>query len=94
MAQLDKLRVRFPATPRQASNLKKSQRVSLKLADDGKTVAAVIERLGETVDAKSGTLEVHVVIDNSAGEVRSGVRCLLDVDADHTADDNSVAASR
>ncbi len=92
LAQLDKLRVKFPATPTQAANLKKDQRVSLELADGGGSVPAIIERLGATVDAKSGTLEVHVVIDNADGAVRSGLRCLLDVDADHSnADRNSVA---
>ena len=83
LAQLDKLRVKFPAMPRQLQKLSENQQVKLQLADTGKTIDATIERIAKTIDAKSGTVEIHAVIDNSQSTIRSGARCMLTVEADY-----------
>ena len=82
LVQLEQLRVRFPATPEQAAHLSEGQSVELILPDVDKDVRGRIQRIAPILDAKSGTLEVNVVIDNPARGLRSGTRCLLKVEGD------------
>lgn len=85
LVQIDQLRVRFSMSPAQASNLQVDQAITVLLSDSGQNVPARIERISPLVDAKSGTLEVHVVIPNQQRLYRSGSRCLLELDVLHTA---------
>lgn len=85
LVQIDKLRVRFSLTPAQAAHVQLDQAVSVVLPDSDQQIAARIERISPLVDAKSGTLEVHVVIPNQDRQIRSGSRCLLELDAHHAA---------
>ena len=95
LVQLDKLRTRFSATPEQAAKLRVDQQVNIRLSNDKGDVPAVVERVSPVVDAKSGTIEVHVVIDNADQKLRSGTRCLLEVnDAKDPADSFAKNISR
>ena len=77
LVQLKKLRVRFPLTPVQITQLSEDQEVALSLPDVNKKVRGRIQRIAPVLDAKSGTLEVNIVINNENGKLRSGTRCLL-----------------
>jgi len=81
LVQLDKLRTRFSASPEVAASLKPNQKVQVTLTQSDKKIDAVVERISPVIDAKSGTLEVHVVIDNKKQKLRSGTRCLLEVES-------------
>ena len=39
-----------------------------------------MDRISALIDAKSGTLEMNVVVHNADEALRSGTRCLLDID--------------
>ena len=80
LVQLDKLRTRFSASPEVAASLKPDQKVQVTLTQSDKKIDAVVERISPVIDAKSGTLEVHVVINNEKQKLRSGTRCLLEVE--------------
>lgn len=77
LVQLDRLRTRFAATPKQASTLKVGQTVQIALEDDDQDASGKVERISPIVDAGSGTVEVLVLIENPNQRVRSGTRCLL-----------------
>ncbi len=77
LVQLHKLRVRFPVTPEHITQLSEDQVVALSLPDVNKKVPGRIQRIAPVLDAKSGTLEVNIVIKNENGKHRSGTRCLL-----------------
>lgn len=91
LVQLEKLRVRFSVVPELAQSLYVNQSVQVILSKKER-VDAVLERIAAVVDAKSGTLEVHVVIDNAQGKYRSGVRCTMEIEA--KANPGVLAASR
>lgn len=91
LAQLNRLRARFSATPGQVASLRKNQKLNLILAETNERIPATVERIAKTIDAKSGTLELHVIIDNANHLLRSGSRCLLDVE-DGIGSANSLAA--
>jgi RND family efflux transporter MFP subunit len=91
LVQLEKLRVRFSVVPELAQSLYPNQSVKVILSKTER-VDAVLERIASVVDAKSGTLEVHVVIDNARGKYRSGVRCTMEIEA--KANNSALAASR
>lgn len=92
LIQLDRLRTRFSATPEQAANLRINQQVTVQLVNEKKEISATVERVSPIVDAKSGTIEVHVVMDNSQQALRSGTRCLLEVD-ESPANGNAMAGT-
>lgn len=94
LSQLDRLRVKFSATPNQVAKLKEDQTLQLALAATNERIEGKIERISQTIDAKSGTVEVHVVINNDRDQVRSGARCLLELETDHTDESITQNASR
>ncbi len=80
IVQLNMLRARFSVSPRQAENLESGKAVQLTFPDSGdKPALANVETISPVMDAKSGTVQVTVLIDNSDGQIRSGARCLLKV---------------
>lgn len=81
LVQLSRLRSRFPANPSQAARLRVNQRVRLLLPDTNEALEGSVERIAPVMDAKSGTIEVQVLIDNADRRWRSGSRCLLEVDS-------------
>ena len=94
LVQLNKLRARFSATPEQAATLYPNQPVKITLTQSDQLINAVVERISPVVDAKSGTVEVHVVMKNQNRKLRSGIRCLLEVEVTETADSSSLASAR
>lgn len=93
LVQLDQLRVRFSVSPEQAATLYPNQPLKITLSQTDEEVNAIVERISPIVDAKSGTLEIHVVMKNKDRQIRSGVRCLLEVEETETAD-TSLALAR
>ncbi len=82
LVDLDRLRAKFPVSIRQASGLRAGQEVNVSLPDLGKRVPAKVEVVAPVADAKSGTVQVTVAIDNREGQYRGGARCLLQLPDD------------
>lgn len=81
LVQLDKLRIRFPLPPTVATRLQPSQPITVTLPDlISRQVSGKIDRIAPLIDAKSGTVEVTVVINNADQQLRSGTRCLLSLE--------------
>ena len=80
LVQLEQLRVRFSTRPDQAARIHSGQSVKLRLAENNQVVDGKVDRVSAVMDAKSGTLDIHVVIDNAHGKLRSGARCLFSID--------------
>jgi RND family efflux transporter MFP subunit len=77
VVQLDRLLVRFYLLESTVTQLSKDQRVSLMLrvGDRQQQIAGTIRFVSPVTSADSGTARVDVVIDNAAGEYRSGSHC-------------------
>jgi RND family efflux transporter MFP subunit len=80
LVQLDQLRVRFSVTPAQAAHVRVGQAVEIVLPDFKERVRGTVDRISALIDAKSGTLEMNIVIHNAGAVLHSGTRCLLDID--------------
>ncbi len=96
IVKLDRLRARFSASPQMARGAKPDQHVVVQLAESRKQLPAIIERISPVIDAKSGTVEIHVVIENPDLTIQSGLRCFLDLNANPAgiASRNSTGADR
>ncbi|MCA9150385.1 MAG: efflux RND transporter periplasmic adaptor subunit [Planctomycetales bacterium] len=79
VVQLDRLRAKFPVDPATAAQLTLGQSHEVEFVDSGNRVPAVVETISPVIDAKSDTVLVTVVIDNSEETLRSGARCVLNV---------------
>ncbi len=77
VVQLDPLRVKFPTSVASASALHQDQVLQVQVPDLQRSLTATIEVISPVLDAKSGTVQVTCVIPNGGGELRSGMRCLL-----------------
>jgi RND family efflux transporter MFP subunit len=77
--QLDKLRVVFTIPTSQVSRLKVNQSVPLAFPNSGQKAAGKVEFISPVSDAESDTVRVKVLIDNSQGKYRCGVRCTLNL---------------
>lgn len=80
LVSLDMLRVKFPMTVAQTLSMQEGQYLEVSLPEIQGTATAVVEVVSPVLDAKSGTVQVTCLIDNSEGKYRSGMRCLFDVD--------------
>lgn len=76
IVQIDRLAANLFLSPACALGLKAGAESAL-LLDDRDKVAATIEFVSPVTDPASGTVRVKFVIDNAAGQHRSGVRCAL-----------------
>jgi multidrug efflux pump subunit AcrA (membrane-fusion protein) len=79
LVQLDQLRIRFSAVPDQTARIRPGQSAEMCLAENSQPIHGTVDRIDAVMDAKSGTLDIHVVIDNTHGQLRSGMRCLLSI---------------
>jgi RND family efflux transporter MFP subunit len=79
VVDLDRLRIKFPATAEQTTEFSAGQSVEVLLAETEERVSGIVERIGAIMDAKSGTIEIDVVLDNPQHLIRSGRRCILEV---------------
>ena len=81
IVKLDRLRARFSASPQVARNARPDKHVVVQLTESGKQLPAIIERISPVIDAKSGTVEIHVIIENPDLTIQSGSRCMVDLNA-------------
>ncbi|MEM7457713.1 MAG: efflux RND transporter periplasmic adaptor subunit [Planctomycetota bacterium] len=81
VVRLDTLRAGFHIPTSRATRMKQGDTIDVLFRDSGERVTAEIEYVSPITQADSGRVEVDVLIDNSHGELRSGVRCLLLVDS-------------
>lgn len=71
---------RFFLPHREARRCRPGSGVTIHLRERGGTVAGRVIRAGRTVDPTTGTLEVHALVENDTGELRSGLVGSLDPD--------------
>jgi RND family efflux transporter MFP subunit len=77
VVQLDPLRVVFSLPTAYAAKLSGGDGVDLELPESGAKLHGKVELVTPVTDAESGTVRVKILIDNSGGAYRCGVRCLL-----------------
>ena len=76
VVQIDKLTANLFLPPACALALKTGGTATL-LLDDREKVSATIEFISPITDPASGTVRVKFMLENAAGQLRSGVRCAL-----------------
>lgn len=91
LVQLSTLRVNFSVSASQSFALKSGEKLKVQLPELGRnaTATATIDIVAPVFDAKSGTVKVACILNNSQGKIRSGMRCLLELPTDNS----SVAAT-
>jgi RND family efflux transporter MFP subunit len=72
VVQIDRLLVNLFLSPGRAAMLKVGAKTDLLLGDDAKPASGTVEFISPVTDAASGTVRVKFVIENPAGEFRSG----------------------
>jgi RND family efflux transporter MFP subunit len=77
LIRLDSLRIRFPVPGPQAGGASVGQAVRLHFPETGQKAQGRVEAVAPVTDAKSGTVEVTVVLENPDRLFRSGMRCIL-----------------
>lgn len=90
IVDLKQLRIRFHPKSSQAETLTERQPVAVRLVHSNRVVRGQIEFIAPVIDADSDTLQVDVLLDNSKGNLRSGRRCLLELQ--HHIESNAVAS--
>ncbi len=83
--QLDPLRVTFSIPNSAGKSLRPGQKVTLMLPESEQNAVGEIEFVSPVSEAESGTVRVKVLLKNSEGKYRCGVRCVLDLDVRPTA---------
>lgn len=78
VVQLDKLKAKFSLTANQAEQLRRGQEVDITFPVTAQITRGKIDHISPVIDAKSGTVEVSVTIENSEQTYRSGARCLAE----------------
>jgi RND family efflux transporter MFP subunit len=81
LVQLDPLRVTFNVPTGYATALHVGQSLPLSFLDSERNVVGKVEFVSPITEAESGTVRVKVLLDNSQGTYRCGVRCSLALDA-------------
>jgi len=77
VVQIDPLRVVFSLPTAYAAKLSVGSAVDLELPESGAKVRGKVEFVAPVTEAESGTVRVKVLLDNSTGAYRCGIRCLL-----------------
>ncbi|MEO8671623.1 MAG: efflux RND transporter periplasmic adaptor subunit [Tahibacter sp.] len=86
MADFRDLKARLRVPERASVALRAGQAVDFHAdAMPGKTYLAEVARVSPVVDAKSGTVEILIKVDNSSNDLRPGLFSRLDVAYDHVA---------
>ena len=85
VVQLEQLKAKFSLTTNQAEQLSLGQQVRITFPVTAQTTSGQVDHISPVIDAKSGTIEVSVIVDNSEGKFRSGARCLAEF-SESTAD--------
>lgn len=82
LIRLDTLRIRFPVPSAQANRLSAGRAVLLHFPETDQRARGTIEVVAPFADAKSGTVEVTVVLENPGRHYRSGMRCIASFSPD------------
>ncbi len=82
LVQLNQLRVKFPVSVHQASQFSNGDRIEVSFPETSSRAFAIVELVSPLLDAGSGTVTVSCVVDNSKGQVRCGMRCLLEIEGE------------
>ena len=77
VVEVDTLRTVFHVPTARAQDLKQHDRVEVLLTESGQKAVGVVEYVAPITQADSGLVRVDVLINNEAGDYRSGVRCRL-----------------
>ncbi len=78
LVQVNQLLAIFNIPSHQVKSLKQDQTLIVAF-HDGNETNGTLHAIGVQTDAESGTVEVKVLLDNSAGNFRSGEQCYLDI---------------
>ena len=78
IVQIDRLMATFNVPSSKVSMFKVGATFQVELAS-GKTVDAVVEKIGVITDAQSGTVVIELVIENADGNIRSGESVVLNI---------------
>jgi RND family efflux transporter MFP subunit len=78
LVQIDRLIANFAVPSSQISVFEIGKEFNVQLGD-GRTVLARVHSIGVETDAKSGTVEVKMVIENPMFQMRSGEICTLNI---------------
>jgi RND family efflux transporter MFP subunit len=82
VVQLQKLKAKFSVSPGEAAKVNVGDTARVTFPDTTQSVVAQVANIAPVIDAKSGTVEVTLVIDNRRMEFRGGARCLWELGAD------------
>jgi RND family efflux transporter MFP subunit len=77
--QLDPLRITFSVPNSHTQALRVGQSVALAMPESKRRAVGQVEFVSPVTDAESGTVRVKVLLKNSEGHYRSGVRCEIDL---------------
>jgi len=77
VVSLHQLRVRYHLPTAEAAYLKKGDTQTIYFSDSQRRTFALVDFIAPTTDSSSGTVRVELLIDNTSGQYRAGVRCLL-----------------
>ncbi len=79
LVQLDPLRVKFAVSIAQSTKYRAGDALTIELPEFDTSTTSTVEVVAPVLDAKSGTVQITCLINNSEGLFRSGMRCLLPV---------------
>lgn len=77
IVQIDKLRVIFHVPTEQLAGMRVRDHVKVRFTSSGRETTALVDFISPVTDAESNLVRVEVIIDNSDGHFRSGVRCVM-----------------
>ena len=92
IVNLKQLRIRFYPSADQAAEFHRGARVKVRFVHSQRIATARVDFVSPIIDADSNTIRVEVLLDNTAGEFRSGRRCVLLTD--HSEEELPQAAVR
>ena len=77
VVQIDKLVLNLFLPPEKTKSLQAGASLPIAIEGTADKITAAVEFVSPVIDAASGTVRVKLVIDNSAGHLRAGLRCTL-----------------
>ncbi len=75
LVDIKRLRATFHLSAREAVSLTAGDILSLEVIDQSQPISGQVEFVSPVTDARTGTTQVRVTIENSSYSVRSGTRC-------------------
>ena len=84
VADLDALRVKFYVPAAAAFGMVKGQHRDVEIPLLERRVIGKIDFVAPVINAESGTVQVEVVFDNRSRQIKSGLRCTMQIDVPQT----------